>query len=1033
MVPIIPKQRQHPTKASKPFDDLVAYIEGEKEKEKERGPEQENAPQGELFTDPLQRTQPGEFDDLIDYATAKLDPSTQGEKCVAIRTHGVNDISTASAEMNAVSLKNTRCTDPAYHFILSWPEHERPAPEKMFDAAEHALKALGLAEHQYVLAVHGNTDNDHCHISVNRIHPVTFKSRHIEWAAKTLHMAARESEIKHGWTHDNGIYIVKKDGHGKKSIILNMEHAEAVPRATGNTGKGVSTEKILPAWHDPDSFESWLKTKVEKALKRDLPHLDGWPGLHAWLERHDITLANTGGGGMRLQATSSETGEVLDIAASKGLRILKRGDLEKRWGKFVNSAAIPSTVPNTAHLTPIQLNEGIEHVISQTPGKPPSHVLARSGIGLPPEHVMGAEQSTGGNAPEGAGSLHELPGSELDVGGQNGQGVLPNALHGRLGDNETGQDHSVRRSGAGQAGSGSKSERGLARDDSKRAERKEQRAAGRADLRQRFSQYKRFVAIGDTAHFVRLKDATAERSRALKEINTESKTAKAAIPKGTSVQVRLISTVAIDAECLRRKLQVESAFQDNSKSLLATRTPPLSWRAWLYEQANLSDQAALSALRGIVYQAQRDAKKDSEIDPDEIEIEAADTEAYREQQYRKVMERLIKEEKEEVAIRSAKRTAMRPFEVDALLARYMGIQYRVTGNGNIEYSDQGGDHLFTDRGNRVTFDRVRVSDEEICLALVHAQQKFGKALTLTGDDRDFTARMARLADDMGIAILNPEMRVVIERHRADRIQETANEAAAAIAAGTARVSTSNKPAQREPLPQTQAPITSAPGEAPPELPIPQERLRAIVLSIDPHAQFVLPDPSSIEHHAGPLAATIGDTETAPGYAQHTGRNQYTLHAGTAPQHDAGAIFEVRYANGFAVATLAPAAAQPPAQRPSKPAEKTAVVAEADAGLSQHSLTMEFVPLTAHAWLANWAAQERKSMNTATAETGATAHTVVYVGPDGIVVNRGRSGAVYPIPSDLTVHVGDKVAVDKNGELRAPRTPEKGGGKSKVGR
>lgn len=83
-----------------------------------------------------------------------------------------------------------------------------------------------------------------------------------------------------------------------------------------------------------------------------------------------------------------------------------------------------------------------------------------------------------------------------------------------------------------------------------------------------------------------------------------------------------------------------------------------------------------------------------------------------------------------------------------------------------EHKTGAGELLFTDRGNRVTFDRVRVSDDEIRLALVHAQQKFGQGLTLTGDDPVFTARMARLADDMGMTVRNPEMQPVIAAHRA---------------------------------------------------------------------------------------------------------------------------------------------------------------------------------------------------------------------------------------------------------------------------
>lgn len=67
-----------------------------------------------------------------------------------------------------------------------------------------------------------------------------------------------------------------------------------------------------------------------------------------------------------------------------------------------------------------------------------------------------------------------------------------------------------------------------------------------------------------------------------------------------------------------------------------------------------------------------------------------------------------------------------------------------------EHKTEAGEHLFTDRGNNFTFDREKVTDNEIRLTLAAAEHKFGKQLTLTGDDPIFTARMARIADDMGL-------------------------------------------------------------------------------------------------------------------------------------------------------------------------------------------------------------------------------------------------------------------------------------------
>ena len=68
--------------------------------------------------------------------------------------------------------------------------------------------------------------------------------------------------------------------------------------------------------------------------------------------------------------------------------------------------------------------------------------------------------------------------------------------------------------------------------------------------------------------------------------------------------------------------------------------------------------------------------------------------------------------------------------------------------------------------NRIAFDKDQVTDDEVRLALDKAQQKFGNKLKLCGEDPAFTARIARLADDMGLTVLNPELEPVVLAHRA---------------------------------------------------------------------------------------------------------------------------------------------------------------------------------------------------------------------------------------------------------------------------
>lgn len=882
MVPIIPSQRKHVTNISKPFDDLNKYVEGEIAKERELAKEQGQGGQQALGW--IEET--SKFSDLLNYTTAKVDKDTKAEKCIAIMTNGVHDISTASAEMNAVAAKNTKVAAPAYHFILSWPEHEKPDPKAVFDAAVHAIEALGLGQHQYIIAIHGNTDNMHAHISVNRVHPITFKSRNIEWAKKTLHKAARESEIKHDWTHDNGLWIVEIDGHGIKHVVINPEYNTAFD-AKSHAHAELGTEDLLPTWHDPDSLESWLKTTISKALRKDLKRLDSWGTLHAWLGQYNLTLKDSGGGGMQIEGAAPDTGELFTIAASKGLRELKRADLEKRWGTFNQGIEVPCQVTDLSNLTQEQIQKGISNVLNRNtiPGGDPF------GNPRPPDHILRAQQHRPEHETQGGSGVHELPAGRVDGTGQDGASVVQNTLSGGMGNTHTGQDQDVRRTGASEA----RSRRSLNREDDKRQERKEQRALARVDLRQRYAQYKRFVEAGDIAHTLRTKAIKAAKTQRLSVLRTrESEARKAVSASGLSPSQRLPALIDIDARTVSAKLEIEATYQARMNELKVTRQPPLGWRVWLYEQSNLGDKAAISALRGIVYQENRDAKKGQ--GDDELEIsEAQETD---EEKYRKALARLLKQEQRETAIRAANQYAMRPFEADVLLQKYKDMQWNVTGNGNIEYRGKTGVHLFTDRGNRVTFDKDRVTDDEIRLALAHAQQKFGNKLMLTGDDPVFTARMARLADDMGLTVLNPELQLAIERHRQQRNDQIAAQTNPSLNVES-HPETHPTPAQQDTPMDIHTTPLSTPYQAesadiePVAQKTTEQRLRDMVLSIDPQAMFEQADVVTANKlYIGMVAAQADHGQT--GFIQHQGKNRYVIHDFAVPEKHNDGVIEIAY-------------------------------------------------------------------------------------------------------------------------------------------
>ena len=763
MIPHIPPPRHNVNNSTKPFNDLVNYIKTE------------NANKNILSVSSL-------FNDIIAYSIAPVDKLSQEDKCVAIQIANISVLEVAAIEMNAVAAMNTRCKDPVFTFILSWPEHERPAHSSIFDAAEHALLALGLEDHQSIIAIHADTDNVHCHVAVNRVHPETYRSKHLEWSIKTLHLAARESEIKHGWSNDNGIYIAETNGHGNKVIVKSTK----------------VRQDSLPTWHDPDSMETWLKTSVSKALKAALINMHSWDNLHLWLNQNGISLADTGGGGMRLHVKSFDSGEILSIPTSKGLRVLKRTDLESRWGVF--EAAISSKV--------------IRH------DEPP---LAR-----------------------------------------------PSAL---------------------------------------------------IDLSGRYEKYQQLVRDGEATYKRNIAQFKKTYSDTLKENKLEEKLAYSVNGKNiklASLELFLANASLFEKHAINKKI-AENTLKENLLLIERPKQPTLSWREWLHAQANLGDQSALSSLRSIVYQAHRDPIKarpslpsqEASKLPNNKHLAESEPEAYNTFQFSQLMAQLIEGEKKENAIRAARIGSMRPYQSNSLLKKYVGMQWRVTGNGNVEYNALSGRHLFTDSGSRITFDKTLVTDDEIRLALIHASHKFGNKLTLTGDDSIFTARMACIADEMSLIVLNPDMQSIIADARTDRLLaatmvkvESSVETPELKAVGFEAIEDNKEKVFNLSVGSVllvEGDALSSEDTKADNLFTLYEHLKQGVLAINPQAEFIIPDININNNFEGKIIHSIEASKNQPaGFAQHLGRWKYALHSHPAPTDHMEQSIKVSYKDGIAI-------------------------------------------------------------------------------------------------------------------------------------
>lgn len=120
-------------------------------------------------------------------------------------------LETSAAEMNMIAMQNRNCQNPVYHFILSWHENETPSNGEIFDCARYCLISLGLGSHQFVTAIHKDTDNIHCHVAVNRVNQEDYHAANMWNDADTLQKCCRVLERHYGFKVDNGSWMLNNE------------------------------------------------------------------------------------------------------------------------------------------------------------------------------------------------------------------------------------------------------------------------------------------------------------------------------------------------------------------------------------------------------------------------------------------------------------------------------------------------------------------------------------------------------------------------------------------------------------------------------------------------------------------------------------------------------------------------------------------------------------------------------------------------------------------------------------------------------
>ncbi|WP_428946818.1 TraI/MobA(P) family conjugative relaxase [Acidithiobacillus ferrooxidans] len=311
------------------------------------------------------------FADLVNYIAREADGKglhpargrevDKGEMGVLNLDADVEDLDLAIKQMDmaaARTAKNGKFKgDPVYHLILSWREGDQPTPKQVEDCVKYTLKALGMEECQAVWAIHHDTDNDHVHIAVNRVHPE--KGIVMGPPRRDYHVidkAMRELELIHRFQRDNGPYVTLDADNGPRIVRMSrkdraekglLKHGDEIgPRAT-QAAKAAERSQGAP------SFQEWAQGEPANALRKALEHPDAtWRDLHEALAPYGIQI-QTKGTGMVVSTTLENgcrlQGRILACPISRLDRNFTKMKLEQRLGAFVPPSPSFSQNPTTTY------------------------------------------------------------------------------------------------------------------------------------------------------------------------------------------------------------------------------------------------------------------------------------------------------------------------------------------------------------------------------------------------------------------------------------------------------------------------------------------------------------------------------------------------------------------------------------------------------------------------------------------------------------------------------------------------------------
>jgi relaxase-like protein/conjugative element/phage-associated large polyvalent protein/DNA relaxase TraI-like protein len=555
------------------------------------------------------------------------------------------DLQNVWSAMNTTALRSRRLKgNPVYHLAINWMEGEHPDQKQVDHVVGHVMDALGMGECEAVWAMHRDTDNDHVHLIVNRVHPeraIVMGPPRFDYLV--IDRAMREIELAQGWRHAPGPYVVIPHEGGVPEIVRlsraerrarglmkdsrsPFQHSNDLDVEADDNSNSATSQRAYRAAHNQGapSFQEWVAGEPARVLAQTMKDPGAnWKLVHQTLAVSGLRLELKGSG---MVITTMLGGRVLAAKASQLGRWASKGALEKRLGPYE----------------------------------------------LPVEYDVKATDES--------------------------YAEFLQACHQGREDSE---------------------ENPTSGDDGRRKVQQELRARARRDLYDRFNQEQRTLTSRRKDERQTLQKRHRQEREGLRLLTRSQRSRYIAVQKASGVHPRIAASLwSFMAAQEREVMQKRHA---NERKALRLRIPGTQvWREWLIHQADMGDEAARAALRGIRYREQRK--------------------------------------------RNQHQNGIVGEDLESLRPVLVGLRTKVdTQHLRIHYLSDEGQTLFTDSGSRI--DVHDKGDRTLEAALRVAAQKFGGSVEITGS-AEFRKGATEVAARLGVRVSNEDLKNAWERaHR----------------------------------------------------------------------------------------------------------------------------------------------------------------------------------------------------------------------------------------------------------------------------